>query len=84
MLEGCALMLQQKGASFVKPIGNLNRRPELRYMDDKSIWKWNRLKEEEKLQREIEAKKANCSIIEEVVRNDWQGMSSFYQHLYHY
>ena len=67
-------MLQQKGASFVKPIGNLNRKPELRYMDDKSSWKWNRLKEEERLRREIEAKKANCSIIEEVVRNDWQGM----------
>ena len=73
--EGCALMLQQKGAAFVKPVGNLNKKPGLTYVEDNSCWKWNRLKEEEKLKYEIEAKKANCSIIEEVVRNDWQGLS---------
>lgn len=41
--------------------------------DDKLSWKWNRLKEEEKLKRELDAKASNCSIIEEVVRNNWQG-----------
>ena len=71
-------MLQQKGAAFVKPVGKLNKKPGLRYVEDKSCWKWNRLKEEEKLKREMEAKRANCSIIDEVVRNDWQGLSQIY------
>jgi hypothetical protein len=67
-------MLQQKGAAFISPVGNLNTKPDLKWKEDKSCWKWNRLKDEEKLKREIEAKKAHCSIIEEVVRKDWQGL----------
>ena len=41
--------------------------------DDKLLWKWNYVRDKEKLKRELDAKEANCSIIEEVVRNDWQG-----------